>query len=322
MPHPRTFGLLLLCLAPPAVGQEPPPAADSDATRASLVEHLNQERERLGLAALRLVPQLTAAAQAHIADMDAKGYFGFTSPEGKEIESWVAEAGYRARLVTEKLATSGDAPPALAAEWGREAARNAQSLFHPDTRDVGVGLGDRHGLTLYAVVLARSQGEALADPEGARRELFEAINLSRAAQGLHGLGTHPALDRAAQVQAEALLSGAYRDSRVPRRERLVRLVLAAGYTGPDLGLDAVAETVVRDTLSAGATHDALLRGLSDRKSVLAKGYTGLGIGLAVAPTETGYRTVWVLCLARLRGVGPAPGLARPRVYPDGSVDPP
>ena len=255
--------------------------------------------------------------------MDAKGYFGFTSPEGKEIESWVAEAGYRARLVAEKLATSRDAPPVLAATWGREAARNAQSLFHPDTRDVGIGLGERHGLTLYVVVLARSQGEALSDPVGARRELFEAINVSRAAEGLHGLGTHPALDRAAQAQAEALLSGAAdRDSGVPRRERLVRRVLAAGYTGPDLGLDAVAETVVRDTLSAAATHDALLRGLTDRKSVLAKGYTGLGVGLAVAPTQTGYRTVWVLCLARLRGIVPGRSLVPPRVNPDGSLDPP
>ncbi|HEX5759938.1 MAG TPA: CAP domain-containing protein [Thermoanaerobaculia bacterium] len=320
--RPWPESLLLACLAASAAGQETPPIDPVAASRAALLAALNGERERLGLVPLRLVPELTTAAQAHVADMDAKGYVGFTSPDGKAIEAWVEEAGYRARLVTEKLATSGEPPPALAASWGREPERHAQSLFHPEVRDLGIGLGARHGLTLYALVLARSQGEALSDPAGARRELFDTINESRVAQGLHALGVHPALDRAAQAHAEALLSGADRASRVARRERLVRRVIAAGYQGPDLALDSVAETIVRDTLSAGATRQALLDSLQDRRSVLARGYTGLGIGLAVAPTKTGYRTVWVLCLARLRALAPGPTLVPPRVNPDGSVDPP
>jgi uncharacterized protein YkwD len=329
MPRLRTFCLLLLCLAAPAAAQEAPRADAAEGARAVLLASLNAQRERLGLMPLRLVPELTAAGQSHVADMNAKRYFAATSPDGKAIAAWVAETGYRHGLLVETLARTAAAPAALVASLAREPEKHATSLFHPELRDVGIGIGGGAGGTTYAIVLARAVFDPLADREAARDDLFAHLNEARAAAGLPRLQRDAALDRAAQVAAEALAAGGGTQG----RPSALQVARAVGYGRAGMAPRTVAETMVVGTLSAETTVAELLAREAERKVLLDRHMQDGGVGLAVVRDPAGQRLVWVQYLAdlvvahpkRAQVVGPQPlppGF-EPRQLPEGTaVSPP
>src|SRR5215204_1728351 len=209
----RVLVLAALLLAPlPAV------AADPEELRQSFLQLINTERERLGLQPLALNPELARAAQAHVDDMAARGYAGFSSPEGRTTEDWARQAGYKFQMITAKLAFTGDPPEAIARGWKPESSRN--SLFHPDVRDLGIGIGQVRGTPMYSFLLARSEESylgrymaelyekqtlALQNVEPMREEILQRVNEARVRAELYPLNRHPALDRAAQAHAEAVL---------------------------------------------------------------------------------------------------------------------
>ncbi|HET9225810.1 MAG TPA: CAP domain-containing protein, partial [Thermoanaerobaculia bacterium] len=69
-------------------------SADPGDVRQNFLNLINNEREKLGLQPLALDPGLNEAAQAHVDDMGARNYAGFSSPEGRTTEDWVRDAGY------------------------------------------------------------------------------------------------------------------------------------------------------------------------------------------------------------------------------------
>jgi uncharacterized protein YkwD len=307
--------------AAPASGDALPsastPSEDALATaRGALLEQLNAERQRLGLAPVRLVPALSAAAQAHVADMQAKSYFGLTSPDGKAVKSWVEEAGYRPCLLVEKLAKTGAGPAALIAAWAREPEKHAQSLFHPELRDLGLGAGAGGDGTTYALVLARAAADPLADPSGARDELFARLNQLRAAQKKQPLARDHGLDRTAQAVAEQLraqLAGAPQAH--PRRPAPRTLARGPRFVGGQMVLASIAEVSVIDSLSAEDALDRLLAAEESAKALLDTRYFDAGVGVAVAEGPDGPRVVWVQYLGRVHGIDPL--REGPLAYRDG-----
>ncbi|RKS10094.1 uncharacterized protein YkwD [Nocardiopsis sp. Huas11] len=69
-------------------------AASSQVTR--VVELVNSERSGAGCGSLRVDARLTAAAQEHSEDMDARGYMAHESPEGEGPGDRAARHGYDA----------------------------------------------------------------------------------------------------------------------------------------------------------------------------------------------------------------------------------
>ncbi|WP_304454099.1 CAP domain-containing protein [Nocardiopsis sp. YSL2] len=69
-------------------------AASSQVTR--VVELVNSERADAGCGSLRVDDRLTAAAQEHSEDMDARGYMAHESPEGEGPGDRAARHGYDA----------------------------------------------------------------------------------------------------------------------------------------------------------------------------------------------------------------------------------
>ena len=292
---------LLLSWAPVA-------GADPEELRRTFLDLINVQREHLGLQPVVLDPDLVRAAQAHVDDMAARGYAGFSSPEGRTTEDFARETGYKFQLVTGKLAFTADPPEAIAREWKPESNRN--SLFHPDVRDLGIGIGVVRGTPIYSFVLARSEKSyleryvaelyerqtlALQNAEPLREELLRRVNELRAGAKLQPLTRHPALDLAAQEHAEAVLGAIRTGAPLATAGPLAAKVKLQKYRVSGI----VGERIVTDAL----TPEQALADLTDaesgqRSKLLAKGFTQMGVGVAFERTPEGFRVVWVQCLAR------------------------
>ena len=305
----RLFGvsLLILLLAGASAGQSLGDGRDE--RRSTFLELINRERGKLGLAPVRLAPALSRAAQAQTDDMAARGYYDLASPDGREIDHWVREQGYVVQLLAEKIAKIDAAPEAIALQWSRFPDSQRASLFHPQVEELGVGISDSGGLTLYAFVLARSQESYLAgyvrhlfedqtkrfqDVDELREEMLRLINEARAEAGALPLKLHPALNRAAQAQAEESFQALRQGKALPPAGHLSRRVKAAGYRTSG----AIGESVVQGALTPEETLAALLGGAKQRSNVLGKGYAHLGLGLAFERTADGFEVVWIQCLSR------------------------
>lgn len=253
-------------------------------------------------------PDLVRAAQAHVDDMSAHGYAGFSSPEGLTTEDFAHQAGYQFQIITGKLAFTADPPEAIALGWKPESNRN--SLFHPDVRDLGIGIGEVRGTPIYSFLLARSEKSyleryvaelyerqtlALQNAEALREEILQRVNAARAAMKRPPLTRHPALDRAAQEHAEAVLgavrTGAPLTTAGPLLVRVKRQKYRVAGT--------VGERIVTDALTPEqALADLVDEGGGQSSKLFGRGFTEMGIGLAFERVPEGFRVIWVQCLAR------------------------
>ena len=82
----------------------PAQAADSPITPEKVLALVNADRVSIGLPALTVNEQLTAAAEAKARDMADKDYFAHTSPEGKTPWNFIDAAGYSYHYAGENLA--------------------------------------------------------------------------------------------------------------------------------------------------------------------------------------------------------------------------
>lgn len=105
-----------------------------------LLQLVNAERERVGLAPLAPDPALTTAARAHARDMLAQGYFAHLSPDGKTPADRARAAGARLQLAGENLAL---APTVDLAHRGlMDSPGHRANILSPQFSRVGIGVAD------------------------------------------------------------------------------------------------------------------------------------------------------------------------------------
>ena len=256
--------------------------------------------------------------------MTARQTVGFTTPEGRQVEDWTREAGYVFQLVTEKIATTPDPPESMAADWTRWPDSNRKSLLNPDVRDLGIGIGEVKGTPVYTFVLARTEKSyleryvaelyerqtlALQNLETLRGELLRRVNEQRTGAKVQPLARHPALERAAQEHAEAILAALRSGQPLRTVTPLAARVKSQGYRSAGY-LGTIGERVVFDALTPDQALTALLgEDQGKRSALLGRGFTQMGIGVAFERTAEGFRVVWVQCLARPAAT-PTPGNAQ------------
>ncbi|MEU9270912.1 CAP domain-containing protein [Streptomyces sp. NPDC048251] len=107
-------------------------------TAAEVVDLTNRERARAGLPALTVDPLLTAAAQAHSADMVARAYYSHTSPEGSQPWDRAAAAGSTRRTIGENIACGQRSPAEVMDGWMNSPGHRA-NIRKPDFTHIGVG---------------------------------------------------------------------------------------------------------------------------------------------------------------------------------------
>ena len=186
--------------------------------RQQAIELLNAERRARGLPTFRLDETLNRAAEAHAADMAARGYYAHLSPEGRSVmDRYVAAGGERWSLVAENIANCPECrPPVLAAMVERlhrswmDSPDHRDNMLNPGLDRFGFGIVARPRGGLYAVQTfagpgqprtpgtgEAAPGEAAADPRAIRQRALDLVNATRRDAGVPLLAPSAALATAA-----------------------------------------------------------------------------------------------------------------------------
>ncbi len=114
-----------------------PPAPELEA---QMLELVNQERAKAGLAPLAHDPALVEVARSHSVDMFARGYFAHESPEGESPFDRFNRAGITYRTAGENLAL---APTLSLAHTGlMNSPGHRANILSPEFGRVGIGIID------------------------------------------------------------------------------------------------------------------------------------------------------------------------------------
>jgi len=113
--------------------------ADLQAARESMLHIVNAARLVAGSPPLTLEPRLTAAAQAHAADMLARTYYSHESPEGSLPRARLQAAGYASDLVGENIAAGQTSVENVVEAW-LHSVDHRRNLLDPRFTEIGIGI--------------------------------------------------------------------------------------------------------------------------------------------------------------------------------------
>jgi len=138
------MGKLLLALgcslcvltAAPAYAQRP--VGCPDEIESEIVDLLNAERARLGLAPVTIDVRLVEAARGHSEDMATYDFFSHSGSDGSDFSARITAAGYAWRAVGEIISAGYSTPADVVASWMGSTPHRA-TLLSAAYRHVGVG---------------------------------------------------------------------------------------------------------------------------------------------------------------------------------------
>ncbi|WP_328773756.1 CAP domain-containing protein [Streptomyces sp. NBC_00286] len=107
-------------------------------TAADVIALTNAERASAGLPPLAPDPLLTAAAQAHSADMVGRAFYSHTSPDGSEPWHRAAAAGSTRRTIGENIACGQRSPAEVVRGWMNSPGHRA-NILKPAFTHIGIG---------------------------------------------------------------------------------------------------------------------------------------------------------------------------------------
>lgn len=114
-------------------------------SESQMIDLVNQEREKQGLAVLYIDENLTGIARGHSRDMFQRRYFSHFSPEGHDVSFRAKEAGLSYSLIGENLAYAQDVTMAHTGLMNSEGHR--KNILDPAWIRIGIGVidGDVYG---------------------------------------------------------------------------------------------------------------------------------------------------------------------------------
>jgi uncharacterized protein YkwD len=110
-----------------------------------LLELVNQERSKNGLATLNLNPQLTQSAQGHSQDMADHNFMGHNGSDGSSPFDRMRRAGYQFSSAGENVAAGYATPESVMDGWMNEAPDasghrgHRDNILSPNYHDIGIG---------------------------------------------------------------------------------------------------------------------------------------------------------------------------------------
>jgi uncharacterized protein YkwD len=200
----------------------------------ALAAAINRVRIAQGCSELRDNAQLTAAAQAHSADMAHNDYFALQSQDGTSPEERIHAAGYLFSQTTTLIA------------WNEADLLAQIRLTDCDLQEAGIGyvyLPDDGGNVRYG----RYWTAALARPSGpmpgyatASQSMLDAVNAARGQAGCPALIANEKLTRAAQAHTQDMVDHDFFDHQGSDGSWPHERVLREGYVYAYVG-----ETIAR-----------------------------------------------------------------------------
>lgn len=265
-----------------------------DADRVTLLNSINAERAALGLPAMRLNFNLSDAAQSQADDMTLRGYFAFSSPEGKTFDAWVSEAGYTAHSLAENLAQSNQGISTLVNVWKSESQTSYNNVINAEYEELGVGVGEYQGFPIYTVIFARSledffneKTQALTNISQVRAELLTLVNQERTSRGLSALVIDERLNSAAQFHTDDMLARSFYAHESPEGVTPHERITNAGYIG-----QLTAENIAKGQFSVQEVMTDWMNSPSHRANILDPEFVDIGFGLSYGENANGLEIIW------------------------------
>ena len=103
-----------------------------------LLRLTNRERQKQGLAPLKLSAQLSRAAQLHGTDMAKNNYFSHTGRNGSNLGDRAKASGYKYSRVGENLAAGRSTAEGTMKQWMNSAGHRA-NILNPKFTEIGFG---------------------------------------------------------------------------------------------------------------------------------------------------------------------------------------
>lgn len=110
-----------------------------------VLELVNQERSKNGLAPLNPNPQLTQSAQGHSQDMADHNFMGHNGSDGSSPFDRMHQAGYQFSFAGENVAAGYATPESVMDGWMNEAPDSTghrghrENILSPNYHDIGIG---------------------------------------------------------------------------------------------------------------------------------------------------------------------------------------
>jgi uncharacterized protein YkwD len=135
-------------------------------------------------------------------------------------------------------------------------------------------------------VQTADQGPQLSNDEIAK-QLFEAVNKQRIANGVRPLEMSPELAKSAQEHSDKMLSGNFLSTRGADEPSVITRITSSGVRTRKLGEDVV-RIKTRPEHLAEETVSFWMGAAADRKNLLSTAFTKTGIGVAGADADDYY----------------------------------
>ncbi len=103
-----------------------------------LLRLTNQERQKSGLAPLKLSAQLSRSAQSHALDMAKNNYFSHTGRNGSKIGDRAKASGYKYSRVGENIAAGRSTAEGTMKQWMNSSGHRA-NILNPKFTEIGFG---------------------------------------------------------------------------------------------------------------------------------------------------------------------------------------
>jgi len=113
----------------------------SEITVSKVLTQTNDERAKLGLAALTYNSTLSKSAESKANDMFTNNYWAHTSPQGKNPWDFFKSAGYEYSVAGENLAKDFYDTEGLIKAWMNSPTHRA-NIVNPKYREIGLGVVD------------------------------------------------------------------------------------------------------------------------------------------------------------------------------------
>lgn len=150
--------VLSLCLTSMLILLLVVPVAAQDSVQ-TIVDAVNQQRAYAGLAPLQVHPLLNQAAQSHVDDMIATGFYGHMGSDGSYAAQRVQRTGYTGGLASENWVAARS--PEGAMDWWMNDWIHRENILNARWQEIGVGVaGDGDSMVFVTVFTAGSDGSS------------------------------------------------------------------------------------------------------------------------------------------------------------------
>lgn len=126
----------------PAAAKATAAGGQAKGPAAAVIAATNAERAEVGCGPVRADSRLTAAAQAHAADMSARGYFSHTDRDGQDSADRIHDAGFSGSATGENIAYGQDSAAEVMAAW-MDSTGHRGNILDCDYDRIGVGYDSR-----------------------------------------------------------------------------------------------------------------------------------------------------------------------------------